>query len=209
MTNPSVVPRRTPGTSKLPRAVREEQLLDAAVREFGAVGYAAASLAAIADRAGVSKALVLTYFGSKESLFVACVNGVGDPMIEAIERVITTPQPPVRMAEATLAAIFMVLESRPQAWNVINERGLPAGGPAAAAADRVRRTIAGQASRGVSRLTDLDLVHDADDLSVLTEVWMSSVTAVVNWWLRHPDRAATEMSDRSARVLRIITGTGS
>ncbi|GAB3656879.1 hypothetical protein GCM10027589_16660 [Actinocorallia lasiicapitis] len=197
---------RSAGTPKLSRDVRERQVLDAAAHEFGTAGYGAASLAAIADRVGVSKALVLTYFGSKEALYVACVERAGEPLVEAIERVITTPQPPRRMAEATLAAIFATLDGRPHDWNVINDRSLPKGGPGAEASARVRRTIAEQARRGVERLADSPVVRDRDDLAILTEVWMSAVTATVNWWLRHPERTAEEMAERSARVLAVVTG---
>ncbi|MBO0885311.1 MAG: TetR/AcrR family transcriptional regulator, partial [Mycobacterium sp.] len=94
----------------------------------------------------------------------------------------------------------------PHDWNVINDRSLPPGGRGAKAGANVRRTIADQARRGVDLLADLDDLHDPDDLAVLTEVWMSAVTAMVNWWLRHPDRGAAEMADRSARVLATVTG---
>src|SRR5690606_13402275 len=45
---------------------------DAAIRLFGARGYAATSVRAIADEAGASPALVLHHFGSKERLREAC-----------------------------------------------------------------------------------------------------------------------------------------
>lgn len=197
---------RTTGTPKLPREVREQQVLDAAAQEFGRSGYAAASLAAIADRVGVSKALVIAYFGSKEALFVACVERAGTRLVEAIEEVITRPLPPREMAQATLNAIFVALQDRPHDWNVVNDRSLPAGGPGAAAAARVRRTIAAQARRGVTNLADLQHVTDEYDVAVLTDVWMSAVTAMVNWWLRHPDQSAAEMAARSARVVATVTG---
>ena len=58
------------GTKGVPRADREQQILDAAVAEFGERGYAHASMAAIAQRAGMSKPLVYEYFGSKEGLYL-------------------------------------------------------------------------------------------------------------------------------------------
>ena len=54
------------GTKGVPRADREQQILDAAVAEFGGRDYTHASMAAIAQRAGISKPLVYEYFGSKE-----------------------------------------------------------------------------------------------------------------------------------------------
>lgn len=196
----------SPIARRLPRGEREQQVLDAAAHEFGRAGYQAASIAAIADRVGVSKALVLTYFGSKEGLYVACVERAAGPLVTAIEEVISTPQPPAQMAAATLTAIFRSLEPRPHDWNVINDRSQPAGGPGAAAAGQVRRTIAGQARRGIEVVAEGPTEGDRDDLSILTDVWMGAVSAVVNWWLRHPDRSAEEMAARSARLIAVVTG---
>jgi hypothetical protein len=42
---------------------------------------------------------------------------------------------------------------------------------------------------------------------MLTDIWMNTVTAVVNWWLRHPDQSADEMTRRTQRILTAITGT--
>ena len=196
---------RSRGTSKLPRARREELLLDAAAEEFGALGHAGASLGRIADRAGVSKALVLTYFGSKDGLYAACVARAGHNLITRIEPVLATPPDrPREVALATLAAIFSGLEPRPHDWNLLNDRSVPPG-EGAQVLQRMRQTIADQASRGVAGLNETALLDDADDVALLTEVWMSTVTAVVNWWLRHPDRTAAEMTTRCDRVLTAIT----
>ena len=152
----------------------------------------------------MSKPLVLSYFGSKDGLYVACIERAGANLIDRIEQVLSAGQPPVWMAQDTSAAIFTGLCPRPHDWNVINDRTVPPGGVAHEAARRVRSTIADQASRGVGTLADLRALDDTDDLSLLTDVWMNMVTAVINWWLRHPDRTAEEMTRRSQRVLTAI-----
>lgn len=197
---------RIVGTPKLPRDVREQQLLDAASHEFGTLGYAGASLSAIADRVGVTKALPIAYFGSKEGLYVACVERAGDALVTAIEAVVTTTLPPMKMAEATLAAMFSTLAHRPHDWNVINDRTVPADGPGAAAGARIRRTIADQARRGVAPMSSIDAVQDEDDLAIVTSIWMGTATAIVDWWLRNPDRTAAEMTERSTRLFAGLTG---
>lgn len=192
------------GTKGVPRAQREQLILDSATTEFGRLGYAGAALSAIATQAGVSKPLVLTYFGSKEGLFVACARRAGANLSDRIEAVADVGDTPQEKAVATLDAIFDGLAARPHDWNVISDRTTPPGGDAHEALREVRSRIAGQAARGVASVTALTGL-DADDLAVLTEVWMSSVTAVVGWWLRHPDRSAGEMSDRTRRILAAIT----
>lgn len=197
---------RTVGTKGVPRAQREQQILDAATDEFGRKGYAGASLSSIAMRSGVSKPLVLSYFGSKDGLFVACVERAGTGLIDRIEQVLAAGEPPLRMAQQTLAAIFTGLQPRPHDWNVINDRTVPAGSAAHEAARRIRGTIAGQAGRGVAMLADLRGLDDPDDIAVLTDIWMNSVSAMVNWWLRHPGRTAEEMTVRSRRILGVLAG---
>lgn len=50
---------------------RREQVLEAAIREFAEAGYAAASTAAIAKRAGISQPYIYALFPSKQDLFLA------------------------------------------------------------------------------------------------------------------------------------------
>src|ERR671930_1407894 len=58
---------------RLPRAEREERMLDAAEAVFGKHGFQAASMDEIARRSGITKALLYQYFGSKEGLCEAAV----------------------------------------------------------------------------------------------------------------------------------------
>src|SRR5258705_10595374 len=73
-----------PAFRRLPRAVREQQMLDAAVRVFSRRGYHDASVEEIADAAGISKPMVYAYLGTKEELFIACLHREGVRLIEAI-----------------------------------------------------------------------------------------------------------------------------
>ncbi|MFF9150305.1 TetR/AcrR family transcriptional regulator [Streptomyces sp. NPDC014861] len=66
-----VVPAPAGAVSRKRRAI-----IDAALTEFLAQGYSAASMDAVTARSGVSKATVYKHFGSKERLFLAVVGGV-------------------------------------------------------------------------------------------------------------------------------------
>ncbi len=55
--------------AKVPRAVREPQMLDQALRVFAERGYHDASMAEIAARAGVNQQLIAYYFDGKEGLY--------------------------------------------------------------------------------------------------------------------------------------------
>ncbi|MFC5747657.1 TetR family transcriptional regulator [Actinomadura rugatobispora] len=64
-------PRRAPrdGERKVDAERSRRLLLDAALEEFAAKGYAGARVQDIADRAGVNKQLISYYFGGKEGLY--------------------------------------------------------------------------------------------------------------------------------------------
>ncbi|BAJ26842.1 MULTISPECIES: TetR/AcrR family transcriptional regulator [Kitasatospora] len=55
---------------------KRRAIIDAALAEFLAEGYSAASMDSITKRSGVSKATVYKHVGSKERLFLAVVGGV-------------------------------------------------------------------------------------------------------------------------------------
>ncbi|MGW4053048.1 TetR/AcrR family transcriptional regulator [Streptomyces sp. NPDC004779] len=55
---------------------KRQAIIDAALTEFLAEGYSAASMDAITTRSGVSKATIYKHFGSKERLFLAVIGGV-------------------------------------------------------------------------------------------------------------------------------------
>ncbi|MHB8619776.1 MAG: TetR/AcrR family transcriptional regulator [Chloroflexota bacterium] len=66
-------PRRapTPDERRVDAERSKAALLDAALEEFSAKGFAGARVRDIADRAGVSKDLIAYHFGGKQGLYVA------------------------------------------------------------------------------------------------------------------------------------------
>lgn len=72
------------GTKRLPRAVREQQMLDAAVDVFSDRGFHETSMDAIAAKAAISKPMLYLYYGSKDELFAACIQREGLRFVEAL-----------------------------------------------------------------------------------------------------------------------------
>ncbi|MDJ0395841.1 TetR/AcrR family transcriptional regulator [Rhodococcus sp. G-MC3] len=202
--NTSTAANRPAGTKGMPRSEREQSILNAAVDEFGQLGYAGASLSTIAANAGVSKPLIMNYFGSKEALYVQCVRRAGQNMVDRIETVLATDHPPLSKAAETLATIFDGLQPRPHDWNVLTDRTTTPGGAAYETAQHYRDLINAQGARGVANFVDKTRLEN-EDAAVLTEIWISIVTALVRWWLRHPEQTAADMTQRSYRILSAIT----
>ena len=93
-------------TKRMPRAVREQQMLDAAVQIFGQRGYMAASMDEIAELAGVSKPLVYLYLNSKEDLFTACIRREAGALVEAVRAGVRRDLPADRQLWEGLGAFF-------------------------------------------------------------------------------------------------------
>ncbi|MER6086230.1 TetR/AcrR family transcriptional regulator [Streptomyces sp. NPDC013157] len=107
-------------TKRMPRAVREQQMLDAAVRTFGQRGYMAASMDEIAELAGVSKPLVYLYLNSKDDLFTACIRREAGALTEAVRTGVDRELPADRQLWDGLRAFFTYTSEHPDGWSVLH-----------------------------------------------------------------------------------------
>lgn len=190
----------TAGTKGVPRAVRETQFLDIAADQIARTGYAGLSMKDVVAQAGVSKPLVYAYFDTKDGLYIACVERAARILSGAIESAAAGSAR--ERARETLRSVFTALEPRPSDWGVLLDRSHPVEGPAAEAARNARGRIAAQTREGVAAaLASSGMVVDEAALSALTGVWLSTVTTIVDWWLRHPDISADVMVDRGQELI--------
>lgn len=114
---------------RLPRGVRERQMVDAAVRCFARSGYQAASMDEIAESAGVSKPLVYLYLHSKEELFTAVIRREAQALLGVVaEAVVDRRVPPDERLWAGLMAFFTFAAEHPDSWTVLSSTGADARG---------------------------------------------------------------------------------
>jgi len=194
------------GTKGVPRADREQQILDAAVAEFGGRGYAHASMAAIAQRAGISKPLIYEYFGSKDGLYLACLRRAGTHLVDRVAAAQSGTT--LQRAGDTLAAIFSALDGRRLDWAVIFDPTLPAGSAVRDAALVYQAQLHRLAVEGTREVLGGYGLTDPEDNALTSHVWVTVVTAVVSWWLGHPDETAAAMTDRCNRLIAALSLAG-
>ncbi|MGW0766624.1 TetR/AcrR family transcriptional regulator [Streptomyces sp. NPDC002676] len=190
------------GTKGVPRAARERQVLAAATEEFGRHGYEATTVAAIATRVGVTKPLVHQYFGSKQDLYLACLDPVGDRLLGAIRAAMAeqdagAPPTPLRV----LHALFTALDGQREAWFVLYDPSLPPDSEAAHRAAYYRDAIDDLAATGTADLLHAAGTSDPLDADALKHAWRGLCTALVRWWINHPDQSPEVMTRRCARLL--------
>ncbi|WP_434594635.1 TetR/AcrR family transcriptional regulator [Streptomyces sp. A5-4] len=126
---------------RMPRAVRERQMMDAAVRTFGQRGYRATSMDEIAELAGVSKPLVYLYLNSKEELFAACVRREAAALVEAVRAGVEPGDSADRQLWHGLRAFFTHTAESPDGWAVLHNQARTHGEPFAAEVATMREEI--------------------------------------------------------------------
>ncbi|OAR26249.1 TetR family transcriptional regulator [Streptomyces sp. ERV7] len=182
---------------RMPRAVREQQMLDAAVRTFGRLGYRAASMDEIAELAGVSKPLVYLYLHSKEDLFTAVIRREARALVDAVRAGVEPSLPADAQLWAGLRAFFVHTAEHPDAWAVLHRQARTHGEPFAAEVTAMREEIVafvtaliGAAARQACHTADApDLA--ARDVTGLAQALVGAAESLAGW--------ANETGDVSAK----------
>ena len=198
--------RPNAGTKGVPRLDLESQILDIASAQFGTLGFAATSVAAIAEQAGISKPLIYNYFGSKEGLYEACLDRGGAIVAEEIERIASGDAVGIDRGMQTLEGMFTLLEPQPYLWRLFFDTTAPTTGPIADSVALYADRIGKLAEEGVAELMTLAGNSDALDISAMTTVWLGIVDSLMGWWLDHPDETADQMMQRCMRLLAALFG---
>lgn len=68
------------------RSEKQAHIVNAALTAFGSNGYKKASIADIAEQAGISKSMVMYYFGSKKNLYLYLVEFSGKIIVGEMEK---------------------------------------------------------------------------------------------------------------------------
>src|ERR1700757_4916558 len=104
------------GTKRLPRAVREQQMLDAAVQMFSVNGYHETSMDSIAAAAQISKPMLHLYYGSKEDLFGACLNRELSRFIDVVRADIDFTQSPKDLLRNAIVSFLRYIDANRASW---------------------------------------------------------------------------------------------
>ncbi|MEV0982087.1 TetR/AcrR family transcriptional regulator [Streptomyces sp. NPDC049915] len=169
---------------RMPRAVRERQMLDAAVRIFGRRGYMAASMDDIAELAGVSKPLVYLYLNSKEDLFTAVIRREAAALTEAVRAAVDPASPVDRQLWDGLLAFFTHTAQHPEAWAVLHLQARTHGEPFAAEVAALRAELVAFVTRLIL-VAARDAHHDPDlaerEVAGLAEALVGAAESLAAW----------------------------
>jgi AcrR family transcriptional regulator len=182
--------KRRAGTRLVPRAVREEQMLEVAGEVFAERGFHPASMDEIAERADISKPMLYAYFGSKEGLYSAYMGRTGTQLLEAMAAAVDPSLQPGPQVYASMAAFLGFVEAHREGWAVLQrELAAGGGGPLAEDVARVRATI-------VKRMAGLLAPHLGDvRADALAHGFVGAGESLATWWLDHPDHTREQVAE--------------
>jgi AcrR family transcriptional regulator len=181
---------------RLPRAEREQQIVDIAHAHFAARGFGAVTMDEVAAAAGVTKPLLYAYFGNKERLYRACVEQAGEAMIAAVGEAVATAAGPAEALRDGLRAFFSFVDGDRDAWRVLFDETLPAGGELARSVEGYRTRLAALVAE-----TQLALIPQpgreraATEVEALSNALLGACEGLVRWWLRTGALPAADAAD--------------
>jgi AcrR family transcriptional regulator len=171
--------------TRLPRAERERLILDVAHARFAKQGFGAVTMEEVAADAGVTKPLLYAYFGNKEQLYLACMERAGDALYATVGAAVSEATSPADALRRGLHAFFAFVDSDRDAWRVLFDETLPAGGEIARRVGEHRdRLLALVAQTNIERLPKARRAAHTTEIEAVAVALLGAAEALARWWLR-------------------------
>jgi AcrR family transcriptional regulator len=193
----------------MPRERREQLILDVAGHVFARAGYDSAPMDEIADRAGVSKPMLYTYFGSKEGLYLAYIERAGGELLERLVGARPAGPGPTAMLRARIGEFLSFVEEHGDGWRVLF-RELASTRPFAERVAELRERIV-RAIRVM--LEDAGAASCAGypppAADAIAHAIVGAGESLANWWLDHPEIPRETVAAWYVGVVQaVVTGAG-
>ncbi|WP_344455651.1 helix-turn-helix domain-containing protein [Actinocorallia aurantiaca] len=175
---------------RLSAATRREQLMAAALAEFGRRGFHLTQMEHVAAAAGVSKALLYQHFESKDQLFSEVAQAIVDDLTTRLADSEVENASSLERVGGMVSTLFDYATAEPDAWSVII-RHLDK--PEVGVELRELRESFGEAasdrllSRRRQRLGPQELAANERRARLLVPLIYGSLFSLISWWLEHPD----------------------
>jgi AcrR family transcriptional regulator len=167
-------------------ADRRVAILDAARVAFAETGYHETALDAVAERAGVSKALLYEHFSSKRELYVAMLEIHVHELVERISEAVAAGEPGEPRMRAGVEAFFGFVEERRGAWRIMFRN---AGDPdVAVRLDRLRDEVAAAIAQLMSEEAErrgLDFPKLPQFVEMIAQQIVGAMQSLADWWDLH------------------------
>lgn len=172
-----------PKARRMPRAKREQQLLNVALQLFIEHGYQGTSMEDIASAAGVTRPIVYNHFGSKDGIYLACLRRARESLDQHIvdaAKDLTTLQ---GRLNAGVEGYFTFVDENRSSWHLLFGGGIAIAGTASEEASRLR-------FQSVEKIAQL-LFGVVDDIDTekgeaIAHAVSGAGEQLAKWWLQRP-----------------------
>jgi AcrR family transcriptional regulator len=169
-------------------ADRREAILVAARSAFAERGFHETSLDSVAERAGVSKALLYEHFSSKRELYVAMLEMHVHELVDRISGAVAGAEPGEPRMRAGLDAFFGFVEERRGAWRIMFRNSDDP--DVAVRLDRLRDEVAAAIIQLMSEdaaAKGLDFPKMPQMVEMIAQQLVGAMQSLADWWDLHRD----------------------
>jgi AcrR family transcriptional regulator len=178
-------PRQVSGYNhgRVPRAVRERQLLDVAEQLFIQRGYDGTSIEDLARAAGVSRPIVYGHFGSKDGVYLACLRRIRAAFERDMISAAAGGTGLIEQLDRGANAFYSMLEREPERWSLVY-------GGATMLLGSLADELTDLRFATVDRIAAIIRPHMLDADPERVTAFAHAISAVGEqlgrWWLRNP-----------------------
>lgn len=170
-------------------AERRVVILDAALDEFSRHGFHETSLEGVADRAGISKALIYEHFRSKRELHDALLETHLHEMLEGLIAAVATAEPPEVRLRAGFDAFLGFVEKNREPWHLIMRN------PQALGMEEPVGVLGIQLGHAMAAMMQADVPPEAEEdpefwkflVEMAGQQVVGALRALANWWDEHQE----------------------
>lgn len=183
--NPKPSPR-----ARLPRPVRERQMLEAAIISFGRHGFHGASMDQIAEDAGISKPMLYAYFDSKEGLYIACIRRAGLDLIDSVRKSFDSNIEAEQQLWNGFMAFLGYIKGHREAWNVVRNETLTGQPLFPDEMENIRvllRQLVSELLAESALTSEVDREAFEKAVGSMSAALLGATEAVANWWVESGD----------------------
>jgi AcrR family transcriptional regulator len=170
---------------RVPREVRERQILALAEQLFAERGYQDTSMDELARRAAVSKPIIYSLIGNKDELYRRAFESAAAELAERVADAARDPSDLAAMLRATANAFFEFIDQHRGAWRMLVDSSA---GKLAAYVDEIR---AGQARFTAellaARAAEEGRAVDTAALDATAHMLNGAYEMLARWWNEHPE----------------------
>lgn len=180
------------GTRKVPRNERMAQILTVAGSMFAQKGFYSTSMDDIAKGAGVTKPLLYRYFGSKDALYLATIEQVGEYLTLGLSMLMSNPDPRERLDMMMLSFLTFVERHR-DGWSVLYNETLGTVGPVGERVSFFRKAFIDAVSHSITELLKQTDEADLVKAQCMAHTMVGAAEATARWWVSNPSVSLAQL----------------